>query len=1208
MVHESLIIDDIFRRPISRHINTVVKVEQEDKEIVQQELEEYILTSSLEKNYSDILEEILETKTVETDEIGLWISGFFGSGKSHFMKILGYVLEDKKLPGGDQASEIFKQRTEDQILKASIESVNKKFDSEVLMFQIGSKENKSKTESITDIILREFNKMRGYAETPWVAEVEKNLKREGLYEDFKESIEEITGGRWEEKRTEGLFVTNNIKKALTKVNPDFETKEEAGEAIDNVKDNLIINSEKLAEEINQYLKDKEDESDRKKRFFVFLDEISQFIGDDEEKLLELQSISEDFGRVGKGKIWLGVTSQEKLKELVPGILAQQDQVSKVMDRFTTRVNLTPEEIDKVVKERVLKKSEDAYPKLSDFFEKYSGRLSTHYKLDSSRPMDAVDEDNFIRCYPFLPYELEILPDIFAGLRGKSGEDQLTGRERTMIDVVHSVFNEPTNFREKTLGNVVTLDLVFNEIREEIPEEDIGTIEGVSISDEDDEFAKKVLKVLYLLKQLDWIPNSPRNIAKGLYGKVGDTGGLDKKVNETLKKLKRANFVDKSEEGYRFLSQSEISLMEEIDGVTVRPADIKRRTRNILSDIFDDLKKFNYSNHASSIFDIAITADKQHLYKKGEIKIEMFSPIIQLTEDIDIRVIKTGSHNYKNIIYWISEEENGEELKDDIKRIFQIEQVLEDKLGENLSSEKQEALDKKRQDVERLKDDIRKLFKDSFKQGTIVYQGEDIELNESQSDLKKCIKNTLNKAIPRVYTQLEEGLANIHDDDLKKVFEGFKNSKPPKSFEKLNLYLNGSFNPNAPICKKIADEIKEKEREGIQMKGSEILDIFTSVPYGWDRNIIRIGLAVLFRNGKIIPNYRQRRFTDFSNHEAKNLFMSIRKFKTTVFEEQESVPPEMRRDARNLLHKLFDKRVKDTVSDVKNGIKDSVGSRIKLCDELLPELEKDGFPLKDEVNNLKMHLSSINEKKTQARVIKTFLDLRKELEELNKTVDQIEEFKEDGKLEKYSIYKEFLNEWRDFEDLASKSNEVKLDEKLVEVADRLENTLDSKKVIENWTDAQTDHNKIANEYKRQYEELYEKRRNVYEDAVEEIRKYGKELDDDKLKGILKDLKYRKGDKEIDIDISEGEHIGLEPSFERLDEHIRTVDSYISEAKKSIDSIMEEETDVNIVSVSISKIFSNKTIKSEEDLDDLLEEIRDEIKAKLDSNEKVEIKLK
>jgi len=133
----------------------------------------------------------------------------------------------------------------------------------------------------------------------------------------------------------------------------------------------VITAETLTEELLEYVENKD--SDGTPRYFVFLDEISQFIGEDSEKLLELQSIVEEFGRQGDGKLWLGVTSQAKLEELVPGILANQDEESKVIDRFEYRADLDSQELDKVIRERILQKKEDAIPTLSSSTEVIADR-------------------------------------------------------------------------------------------------------------------------------------------------------------------------------------------------------------------------------------------------------------------------------------------------------------------------------------------------------------------------------------------------------------------------------------------------------------------------------------------------------------------------------------------------------------------------------------------------------------------------------------------------------------------------------------------------------------------------------------------------------------------------------------------------------------------------------------------------------------------
>jgi len=1202
---EAMKIEEIFRLAIDRSINKVVKVSQEDEDIVRQELEEYILTSSLEDNYREILENIRETEDAGAEEVGIWISGFFGSGKSHFMKILGYLLENNKLPDGSYPIEKFKQRTHDEMLKGIVDKVDSLFDSEVLMFQIGSKENKREADSITEIVLREFNRKRGFSATPWVAEIEKSLKKEGYYQDFKEKIKENRGESWKLVRTEAAFVRKVIEKTLVEVVPDFETKEDAKNAIRDAEDDLIINPENLAKEINNYIK--QQNSGKNKRFFVFLDEISQFIGDDKEKLLELQSITEEFKRVGNGKIWLGVTSQEELKELVPGILAMEKEVSKVMDRFPHRVNLTPEEIDKIVRERVLKKKESAHKELMELFDNNEGLLSSSYKIDSSRKLKEVNENNFTECYPFLPYQIDILPSIFGGLRGEVEESQITGRERTMIGVIHSIFNEPINFKEKDIGHIVPMNIIFDEIQGEIKDEDVSAIQNVSLEDVDDELAKKVLKTLYLLQQLDWIPNSPENICTGLFTTIGDTRSLEKEVKKVLKKLREAAYVDETEEGYRFLSQTERNLMEEIESVEVRPGDVKRRTKKVLQELFEDITPIQYGGNSSNLFDLTIKADDQEITTKGDINLLLMSPIYQLTDDVDLRTLKTGSHGSKENIYWLADPEEKESLETELERLMKSETVLNNKRGENLSPEEQKAIENKADDVARLKRDIKKGFKKAFQRGTMIYYGDEYELDDTSRDLEKCISKITDQVVPRVYPKLEDGLADVKDKDIERVLKDIEISSLPAVFEELNLIVNDELNTEAPICKEINTEIQQNN----ELSGKEILNEFEGKPYGWSRNVIRLGVAILFRNGEIIPRYQEKRYPDFKAQNARNLFTSIRKFRSTIFEEQESISPEKRKNARDLLDKLFDKRVSDTVPDVKNGILEALEDKSEEYGDLLSKLENAGFPLSDKLVEVRSHLNSIRGKQIAARIIKSFLDKEEELTDLAKSAEKIVEFEEDGKLEKYRIFKNFVkDDWNKLEDLGERTDLFELEDDMKDAAERLETTLESKEVMDNWADAQTDHQKIARKYVETYKKLYSKRHKVYSDAIQEVKEYGDDLEDEELEETLRDLEERKGEETIEIDISKGEHVGLKPGIKRINEHIRTVDTYKEDAKKLVDDRLSrgENGGVKRYTIPISSTLSGEVVKEEEDVERVLALLEEKVKEKLEEDEEVEIRFR
>lgn len=1201
--HKSTEIGTIFRRSITRDINKVVKVEQEDERVVAQELEEYILTAGLERNFTRLLEAIIDSERGSTDEVGIWISGFFGSGKSHFMKILGYLLEDRTLGDGSSASDIFSRRTEDETLKGAVRSVGSKFDSEVLMFQIGSKENKAQAESISEIIYREFNKQHGYAGTPWVAKIEKDLEQQGLYDEFKSVIERETGTVWEQRRTQSVFVRNDLVNALVEVNPGF-TEEDARQAIDDVEESLVITPETLTTELLEHAKNKKTEQGHP-RYYVFLDEISQFIGEDSEKLLELQSIVEEFGRQGDGKLWLGVTSQEKLEELVPGVLAHKEEESKVGDRFDHRADLTSEELDEVIRERILQKREDVVPTLSGFYSTHSGRLSKDYKLESTRSIGSVSEAEFIECYPFLPYQLEILPNIFAALRGRGSDDKLTGRERTLIDVTHSVFNEPHNLKDDTIGSLVTLDVIFDEIAEEISDEDRTTIEEVSLPSGRDELARRVLKALYLLQQLDWIPNNKENIATVLYPQVGDTRTIDDDVGDVLEELLEASYIGRSDEGYRFLSQTERGIEDEIASIDVRAGDIRRNSKKALRNLFENATTVGYK---SDTFDVSIETDGETVSETGEITVEAYSPIYRLYESVNEKALKTQSFSEDATIYWIAPE-NGEELRDDIERLIQVRQVVKDKERKQLSPEEKEAVQQKKKDLSRLEDDVQKALKNAFRDGVLIYNGDEIDPEGSSKRIETVLESVTENAIPRVYTKYEPELAKISDDDIDRAFGNLNSSSLPSVFRELSLVVDGEINPEASLCQEVADEIDDRVRRGESTSGKDLRDIFESAPYGWNRNAVRLGVAMLFRQSAVVVNYKERIYASYTESDAQSLFTGIRKFNSTTFEPQTGPEPSERRNARKLLDKLFNKKVQDTVPEVGNGIEDACETWRQRTRNLEEKGRNCSFPLTGELTELKTYLDSIAGKQTDGRIIKAFLQHQEELEDLTRTVKDVYEFDEAGNLDEFSRYQRFLNnEWSELLELDEDSRHVTVSDQDREAAEQLEVTLESEQVIENWPEAQTDYGKIAQTYASQYETLFEKRYEVYQSAIEEVEKYAAGLDEEEIERATEELQELQGSPSISIDVSEYEHLGRQPTIDHLEKYIRTDDSYIDSAKTTVDRIREEKDETRRVTIDTGSILSGTVVREESDIEPALEALRERIQTELDDEDDVEIRFK
>jgi hypothetical protein len=425
-------IKEMFQKDIERDIRGVIKVAQQDEDNIYQELDEYVVTRELQKHLSKFYENYQKGINGITDKMGVWISGFFGSGKSHFLKILAYLLENKKVKG-KQAIDFFQDKVQDPLVLANMQRTAD-VETEVILFNIDSKgslDNKSKEDAILRVFMKVFSEHRGYyGDIPGVAEMEKYLDKQGVYGAFKEEFKVLAGESWEERRNSFYFDADFVIGALTKVT-DM-TEDSARNWFENGVNNFEISIEKFAKDVNEYINSK----GRNFHLIFLVDEIGQYIGDNRSLMLNLQTVAEDLGTHCKGKVWIMVTSQESIDSIIK---VKGDDFSRIQGRFDTRLSLSSISVDEVIKKRILLKKDFVNDKLRLFYldenKKYYASLkNTISFVGHTADLRGYDnEQEFADVYPFIPYQFKLLQNVFEQVRkhGSSGK-HLSEGERSML--------------------------------------------------------------------------------------------------------------------------------------------------------------------------------------------------------------------------------------------------------------------------------------------------------------------------------------------------------------------------------------------------------------------------------------------------------------------------------------------------------------------------------------------------------------------------------------------------------------------------------------------------------------------------------------------------------------------------------------------------------------------------------------------------------
>src|SRR5687767_12134353 len=127
------IIKDLFATDIERNIEEVIKVDQTDEQLVREELAEYVATDSIRSHFRSILERYAETPNKPHEGIGVWVSGFFGSGKSSFAKYLGVALENRSIAGAGAAG-LLAQRLGDDTSTVLLKNIEEHIPTHAVIF------------------------------------------------------------------------------------------------------------------------------------------------------------------------------------------------------------------------------------------------------------------------------------------------------------------------------------------------------------------------------------------------------------------------------------------------------------------------------------------------------------------------------------------------------------------------------------------------------------------------------------------------------------------------------------------------------------------------------------------------------------------------------------------------------------------------------------------------------------------------------------------------------------------------------------------------------------------------------------------------------------------------------------------------------------------------------------------------------------------
>lgn len=818
----------LYAKDIFRSIDGVIKADDVSK--VASEVDEYVMTSEIRSGLSRIVD---VWNQVDAPSNGVWIAGFFGSGKSHLLKMLSYLLGEQ---AGNQpvtredVERAFEQKVAgDETLIADLKR-SLHTPTRAVLFNIDAKDDKSTRErgsAMIEVFYKVYFEARGlYSKDLGVGALERDLEDRGELARFREAYQEEAGHTWEVGRVNTVFSEALVSRALARLGHQVD------QPFRSYREQMNLSAEAFAQDVASWL----DRQGPHQRIAFFVDEVGQFIGDDSQLMLNLQTITEQLATHCPGRAWVFVTSQEELS----GITAQMNErrstdFSKIQGRFAIKVSLSTEEVTDVITRRLLTKSEQGTEELDTLWQRLGVGFPSMFRFpEGTKKYDNyLTRDSFVAKYPFVDYQFEMFTQ---AMRGLSDNDLFTGRHssvgaRSLLGVCQQIAQELT---EDELGTVASFDRFYDGIAAML-KSDVKDNIGRAAQDSrtSDSFTMSVLKVLLLVRYVDSFQAYPRNIAVLLRRSLDqDATELEEHVVRALHILSDQVYVQRQADGtYAYMTNEEKEVRREISQIIVE-------SREVTDLLRADIRKHVGTSATSFVYPGTNRRMGVSLFVDGPreqaepLVISVFTPQSSLDED-GIRHESVVRRDTLSLGLNISSE-----ILEDVRVFCQTEEYVKRQAGATSGLRKRIILTHK-EDNDQRRRVIGEAVKDALMRASLFVDGQEVKTGTADEP-KDVIELGLTRLAQQVYPRIEDAkpLAKLTDGQI-------------ASFLRDQEDATLDVDPGVDIAQSLAGECAQwveqaRVRNGQNVFVKNTIEHYGQAPFGWDKNAVLAIVATALR--------------------------------------------------------------------------------------------------------------------------------------------------------------------------------------------------------------------------------------------------------------------------------------------------------------------------------------------------------------------------
>ena len=855
-------IKDILSIHLEEDIKSVIDLNQQDDKSVIDELDGFILTESLAKHLADFCDFYVSN----TSQPGLWLSGFYGSGKSYFSKMIGFLLKNPVLSGTsirDRFANKLIGLSNASLLQNSINELGRSKNHVVLFDAAKTTGNHGICYMMMGAFLKSLN-----LNDDWVGIVEFNLIMSGRYEAFCDKVKEKFGEPWTARRKNMDLVYDTLEDTML---DGFCSENAYDEMRDAAKQRIQdYDANKLQEDLTRYLDKNPD-----LRIVFMIDEVSEAIAQQKINILDLEGMAESIAALGR-KIWTIAIAQLQLDDVINGTNVNKSLLTKIIDRFRNRIPIAAEEVDTIIRKRLLAKTADGNAILQDYYKKNSGQISDITNLVGTGLKKTTDAKTYADYYPFYEHQFKMLQYFLfgthklvktqVGTRGMliSAFDVL--KKETMADrdiFVHVNASQLCRNAEESVPE--SLRARYNQADEHLTDIKLKFVVG-----------HDMLQTIHFLTE-SGAKTTVENISRAYVNCPNDYFTVLEEVKKACKKLADDEILILSGDEYRITSETQqriFEMMANYDGIA---------NYRIKGEITKEVKKMQLVRQAQTItadsgnVTFALQTDGGEPLNTGgnpNMKV-VFHDILNVKPSLGEYVdkVKEETQSDKNTICVIPSPDYASEIQQTAETILRIQYIKD---VPNLTDEEKKVV---AEIVGTLEDKTRQLEQaivKSYDEGRLVYLY-NVSIMQQQS-APQIIKDTELKMYDNIYTKrlggtLKDSIAlqllKVGANQLQNII----GSQPDFQF----FDTSGQFiGDQLPVITEIM------AHTATYNSGADLERDLCAAPTGYTFGTIFSTLAALFRASKIIIKYNNQEYHSWQQDGAKEPFMTARNFQRASF--------------------------------------------------------------------------------------------------------------------------------------------------------------------------------------------------------------------------------------------------------------------------------------------------------------------------------------